>query len=355
MKKNRTWLPVLLAAVLLAAGCSGAGEAGGAGDTSETVGQTEGEGQAENSQAFQELDVVLDWYPNAVHSFLYIAQEKGYFAEEGLQVNILYPTNGNDAVALTAAGQADIGFYYQEDTIITRTNENVPVKSIGTVVQGPISVFAALADTGIDGPEDFAGKTIGYSSTQFGEKAIETVLREAGISLDQVEIIDVGFDLTSAMTTGNVDATYGCFVNHEIPALEEAGFEVNYFSPTEYGVPDYYSLILVAGESNLAEKGDAYAGFLRACQKGFADMKADPEAALQVLMDNQSVDNFPLSEYVETQSFQVLLPLMEKEDSPFLTQDAAVWQTNIDWLQEAGITESALTPEDFIVNLLEET
>ncbi len=342
MKRSGKWLAPLLAAALVMAGCSGAGEAG------------TGQAGSGASGELQELDVVLDWYPNAVHTFLYIAQQEGYFAEEGLKVNILYPTNGNDAVALTAAGQADIGFYYQEDTIITKTNENVPVKSIGTVVQGPISVFAALADTGIDGPEDFAGKTIGYSSTQFGEKAIETVIQDAGISLDEVEIIDVGFDLTSAMTTGNVDATYGCFVNHEIPALEEEGFTVNYFSPTEYGVPEYYSLILVVGEQNLEEKRDAYAGFLRACQKGFADMKADPEAALEVLMANQSVDNFPLSEYVETRSFEVLLPLMEKEDSPFLTQDPAVWQENIDWLQETGITESALTPEDFLVNLLEE-
>ncbi len=342
MKKSGKWLAPLLAAALVMAGCSGAGEAG------------TGQAGSQASGDLQELDVVLDWYPNAVHTFLYIAQQEGYFAEEGLKVNILYPTNGNDAVALTAAGQADIGFYYQEDTIITKTNEDVPVKSIGTVVQGPISVFAALADTGIDGPEDFAGKTIGYSSTQFGEKAIETVIQDAGVSLDEVEIIDVGFDLTSAMTTGNVDATYGCFVNHEIPALEEEGFTVNYFSPTEYGVPEYYSLILVVGEQNLAEKQDAYAGFLRACRKGFADMKADPEAALEVLMANQSVDNFPLSEYVETRSFEVLLPLMEKEDSPFLTQDPAVWQENIAWLQETGITEGALTPEDFIVNLLEE-
>ncbi|WP_434311227.1 ABC transporter substrate-binding protein [Hominifimenecus sp. rT4P-3] len=342
MKKGR-WIAALTAMVFLAAGCSGQGNAEG---TTPMAG--------EESAGETELDVVLDWYPNAVHAFLYIAQEKGYFEEEGLKVNVLYPVNGNDAVALTAAGKADIGFYYQEDTIITKTNEDVPVKSIGTVVQGPISIFAALEETGIQTPADFKGKTIGYSSTEFGKKAIETAVKNVGLSLDDIELIDVGFDLTSSMTTGNVDATYGCFVNHEVPALEEKGFTVHYFSPTEYGVPNYYSLILVAGEKNLEEKEDAYTGFLRACQKGFQDMKESPEEALKILMDNQSVDNFPLSEYVETRSFEVLLPLMEQEGSPFLTQDKQVWQNNIDWLKQAGITEKALTPDDFVVNLLAE-
>lgn len=345
MKRNIS-VAVLLAAVMTVAGCSQNGPAPVGTETAKPEGQTEAKAELTT------LDVVLDWYPNAVHSFLYIAQEKGYFEEEGLEVNVLYPVNGNDAVALTAAGKADIGFYYQEDTIITKTNEAVPVKSIGTVVQGPVSIFAALEETGIQTPADFKGKTIGYSSTEFGKKAIETVVKNAGLSLDDIELIDVGFDLTSAMTTGNVDATYGCFLNHEVPALEEKGFSVNYFSPTEYGVPEYYSLILVAGEQNLSEKRESYTAFLRACKKGFDDMKADPAEALEILMANQSVDNFPLSEYVETRSFEVLLPLMEQEGSPFLTQDKEIWQNSIDWLTKEGITEKSLTPDDFVEELL---
>ena len=87
-------LALLLTALLLLTGCS----SGGSGDTAD--GQDDGE--------LETIDVVLDWYPNAVHAFLYEAEEKGYFAEEGLQVNILFPSNASDPLTMTAAGRADI-------------------------------------------------------------------------------------------------------------------------------------------------------------------------------------------------------------------------------------------------------
>ena len=80
-------------------------------------------------EALTELNVVLDWYPNAVHAFIYDAIEKGYYEDEGLKVNIQFPSNANDALSLVAAGRAEIGVYYMQDIITTRTNQNVPVKS----------------------------------------------------------------------------------------------------------------------------------------------------------------------------------------------------------------------------------
>ena len=118
-------LAMLLAALMLLTGCasgeSGDGEdqaAGGAGD-------------------LETIDVVLDWYPNAVHAFLYEAEEKGYFAEEGLDVNILFPSNTSDPLTMTAAGRADIGFYYQEDTIIAKANaKGVKLGCFADTVEG---------------------------------------------------------------------------------------------------------------------------------------------------------------------------------------------------------------------------
>lgn len=325
----------LLLACLLLAGCSAAPEKSGKEEKPETV------------------DVVLDWYPNAVHAFLYEAIDKGYFADEGLQVNILFPSNSTDPLTMTAAGKADIGFYYQEDTIIAKANEGVPVKVLGAVVQEPVSIMASLAEKNIKTPEDLIGKTIGYSGTRFSEVAVNQLLQSVGATLDDVEMIDVGFDLMSSMTTGNVDATEGCFINHEIPALEEEGFPVNYMKLTDYGVPNYYALMLVTGEGQLEKNRDKYTRFLRACEKGFDDMQADPEGALQMMMNNQNTENFPLTESVEKKSFDVLLPIMEKEGAPFLSQDAAVWQENIDWLCETGMIESTFDPAEVMVNLLE--
>ena len=325
----------LLLVCLLLAGCSAAPEKSGKEEKPETV------------------DVVLDWYPNAVHAFIYEAIDKGYFADEGLQVNVLFPSNTTDPLTMTAAGKADIGFYYQEDTIIAKANEGVPVKVLGAVVQEPIAIMASLKEKNITQPADLVGKTIGYSGTRFSEVAVNQLLQSVGATLDDVEMIDVGFDLMSSMTTGNVDATYGCFINHEIPALEEEGFPMDYMKLTDYGMPNYYALMLVTGEGQLEKNRDKYTRFLRACEKGFDDMQADPDGALQLMMNNQNTENFPLTESVEKKSFDVLLPIMEKKGAPFLSQDAAVWQENIDWLYSTGMIESTFDPAEVMVDLLE--
>ena len=100
------------------------------------------------SGELRELDVVLDWYPNALHAFLYEAIDKGYYAEEGLKVNIRFPSNTNDALSLVAAGKADIGLYYQHDVIQARANqneENFPLSE--TVERSSINVLLPIMET----------------------------------------------------------------------------------------------------------------------------------------------------------------------------------------------------------------
>ena len=170
-------------------------------------------------EPLRELDVVLDWYPNALHAFMYVAIEKGYYAEEGLQVNIRFPSNANDAISLVAAGRADVGLYYQQDVIQARANQAVPVKSIAAVVQGPLNIVLSLSEKDITSPSDLVGKTIGYAGTELSEALIRSIMEAAGADYSDVTMIDVGFDLMSSMTTGNVDATIGCLVNHEVPQM----------------------------------------------------------------------------------------------------------------------------------------
>ena len=128
----------------------------------------------------KELDVVLDWYPNALHAFMYVAIEKGYYAEEGLKVNIRFPSNANDAISLVAAGRADIGLYYQQDVIQARANQNVPVKSIGAVVQGPLNIVLSLQEKNITSAEDLVGKPIGYAGTELSEALVRSILELHG-------------------------------------------------------------------------------------------------------------------------------------------------------------------------------
>ena len=305
----------------------------------------------ETNNEWKELDVVLDWYPNALHAFMYVAIENGYYEEEGLKVNIRFPANANDAISLVAAGQADIGLYYQQDVIQARANQDVPVKSIGAVVQGPLNIVLSLEEKNITGAEDLVGKTVGYAGTELSEALIRSIMQYVGADYSDVTMIDVGFDLMSSMTTGNVDATIGCLVNHEVPQMEEEGFSVNWFDLDDYGVPTYYEGVFLANDDAIEHDSETLKAFLRASAKGFADMKANPEEALQILLANQNEENFPLSETVERKSVEVLLPMMETANESFLSQSDECWQENLDWMLEQGLISETVALDEVRINL----
>ena len=230
-------------------------------------------GSAIGKDDLRELTVVLDWYPNALHAFLYQAEQAGYFAEEGLTVKLQSPAGTNDAISMVAAGQADIGLYYQQDIIQSRADQNIPVKSIGAVVQSPLNIVLSLKDKNITEPKDLVGKTIGYAGTELSEALIHSIMKNSGASADDVEMIDVGFELMASMTTGQVDATIGCLVNHEVPQMEKEGFEVNYFFPDDFGVPQYYEGVFLANDTMIKNEPEVLKGFLRACEKALKILK----------------------------------------------------------------------------------
>lgn len=333
MKKILILMLVMLLAVSSLAACGGEGSSD------------------DNADGLKEVDVVLDWYPNALHAFLYVAIDKGYYEEEGLKVNIRFPSNANDAISMVAAGKADIGLYYQQDVIQARANQSVPVKSIGAVVQGPLNIVLSLKDQNINSPEDLVGKTVGYAGTELSEALVRSIMDNVGADYSDVTMVDVGFDLMSSMTTGNVNATIGCLVNHEVPQMEEEGFEVSWFDLDDYGVPTYYEGIFLASDDAIENDSDTLKAFLRASAKGFADMKADPEAALATLLANQNEENFPLSETVERKSMETLLPMMETAEASFLSQSDECWQENIDWMEAQGLIDSKPALDDVRVNL----
>lgn len=305
------------------------------------------------ADGLQEVTLVLDWYPNAVHSFIYAAEEKGYFKEEGIHLNIQYPQNVTDPLTLTAAGKATVGIYYQQDIVRARANEGIPVKSIGPIVREPLNHIIVLdKEKTIQSPKDLEGKTIGYAGSDLSEAYVQSMVKADGGDPKKVTMQDVGFDLVPALITNKVDALSGALINHEVPVMEEKGFPTRTFNPADYGVPNYYELLFVSGDKTIEENPALLKAFLRASEKGYAYMKKHPQQALNLLIAKQDKENFPLSPKVEKKSLQILMNTMEQKEAAFLSDSTDVWQQQIDWMSEQKMITTKPQPTDLFVNLL---
>lgn len=315
---------------------------------SETAGDT---AEAAKDGELEDFSIVLDWYPNAVHSFIYVAIEKGYYAEEGLEVHVEFPASTNDAITMTAAGKADAGLYYQPNIISTAVNQDIPIRILGTVVQHPLNIVMSMKDSNINGAKDLKGKIIGYPGTTDNEYFVKAMMEHNGLSYEDTTMQDVGFDLNSALISGNVDAIIGAYINHEYPSLLQEGYDVTYFDITKEGVPDYEELVLVTGENQVQNESDKLARFIRASKKGFQDMVDDPEGSLQILLDNQDEANYPLNPDIETASMEILLPLMASDATGFLEVNKESWQKTADWLLEMGLLNQAADIDSLMADI----
>lgn len=333
MKKSRIRIILAMMIILLigVAGCS---------DTNESEGQKE------------ELTLMLDWYPNAVHSFLYVAQEKGYFEEEGLDVTIEMPSDVNDPLRLAAAGRIDLAINYQNQLIMSQ-EEGIPIKGIASIVQKPLGELMFKQEAGIVAPKDLEGKSIGLGTSMVPQAIVRAMIEQDGGNPDAVEFIDVGYDLVPALATDRVDALMGAYINHELLLLEKEGYPITTIPREEYGIPAAMELIFVAGDETISEKPETLKKFLRAVKKGQEEVVANPEDGLQILLDHQNQDS-ALDPEVEQQSLDILLPLMGSDARPFGWQNAEQFQEVIDWMEQAGIITESFDAETVFIDLLNE-
>ncbi len=316
--------------------------------------------EADNNQAsesgdkeLKEVSIMLDWYPNAVHSYLYVAQEKGYFEEEGVKVDIQFPANPTDPLTLAAAGKITLGLYYQPDVIMARANENLPVKTVASIVRSPLNHLLVPEDSAVQSPKDLEGKKVGYPGIPLNEAILETMVKHDGGDISKVDRIDVGFELNSALVTENTDAVIGAYINHEVPVLKHNGFNTRYFNPVDYGVPAYNEIVLVTSDDTWEKDHEAIQAFWKAAKKGYEFMKENPDDALAILLNNQDKASFPLVEEVEKESLKILLPKMEEEGFKFGSQDEETFNEVANWLKEFDLIKEAPKANDVIVNIEE--
>jgi len=301
-----------------------------------------------SDEKLQKVSLMLDWYPNAVHSFLFAAKEKGYFKEQGLDVDIQMPADTNDPLRLVAADKIDMAISYQPEVLVAR-GENIPVQSIAALVRHPLNQLMVAADSPIQSPKDLPGKTIGYPTIPLDEAIIQTMVKADGGDEKKVKMVDVGWDLIPAMATKKTDALIGGYINHEKLLLEKEGHPIRTLNPADYGVPDYYELVLVASEKGLKEKKDVYKKFIEAIRKGQKFVADHPEEGLSILMKHEDKTS-PLEEDIETKSLEILLPLMDAKEKPFGYQDPKTWEKAAQWLKTTKMIKQEVKAEDAFIN-----
>ncbi len=227
-------------------------------------------------QAADKLTVLLDWFTNPDHAPVITAQAKGFFAAEGLDVELIEPADPAMPPKLVAAGQGDIAISYQP-TLHAQIDEGMPLKRIGTLVETPLNSLIVLKGGPIKSLEDLKGKKIGFSVSGFEDAMLGQMLKSVGLTVNDVELINVNFALSPALMSGQVDAVIGAYRNFELTQIQIEGKEGKAFFPEENGVPIFDELIYVVHKDQIED--DRYARFIAAIEAATIYLTNHPDEA----------------------------------------------------------------------------
>ncbi len=215
---------------------------------------------AANSAKAEKLTLLLDWFLNPDHAPLVVAEEKGFFAAAGLEVEMIEPADPNDPPKLVAAGKADLAVSYQPQLHI-QAARGLPLVRVGTLIATPLNTLLVLDDGPIRSIADLKGRRVGISVGGFEDAMLAAMLAQHGLGLDDIELVNVNFSLSPALLSGQVDAVIGAFRNFELNQLAIEGYKGRAFYVEEEGVPAYDELILVAHRERLEDpRIDAFLG-----------------------------------------------------------------------------------------------
>ncbi|MBW1980515.1 MAG: ABC transporter substrate-binding protein [Deltaproteobacteria bacterium] len=238
---------------------------------------------ASTTAATDKVTCMLDWFPNPDHAPLYVAQAKGFFAKEGLTVDIMVPADPNDPLKLVAAGKVDFAISYQP-SVITARSEGLPVVSIGALVQHPLSCILYLQSSGFKTIADLKGKRVGYSVEPLYRVLFEAVAEKAGLTPADYKIYRVGFNLAPSLLSGKVDAVVGAFRNYEAIQIELEGKKVGIFALEEHGIPDFYELVVITNPAELQTHLDRVRAFMTGLRRGIDFTVSKPSETLEIFM-----------------------------------------------------------------------
>ena len=209
----------------------------------------------------------------------YVAQEKGYFAEEGLDVTIEHSPGRGEHVQLLVAGAVHVTTMDAATVLQRRAEPGLPVVSIALIGQKGQQAFAALADSGMTTPLDWKGRIVGFKGTPPPD--LYALLTAVGADVDKMSLVNVGFD-PRVLTEGQVDV-YPVFKSNEPFLIQQWGYDLTLWDAGDFGVPTL-GLAYVASEQFIAEHPAELARFLRAALRGIEYAAANPDEAVAIVL-----------------------------------------------------------------------
>ncbi len=291
--------------------------------------------------AAERLTVLLDWFVNPDHAPLVVAQEKGFFGDRGLEVELIAPANPNDPPKLVAAGKAEVAVTYQPQLHI-QVDAGLPLKRIGTLVATPLNSLVVLADGPVREIADLKGRRIGFSVGGFEDALLKAILARHGLSLDDVTLVNVNFALSPALIAGQVDAVIGAFRNFELNQMDIVGRPGRAFFVEEEGVPTYDELILVAHAKRLDDP--RLRPFLDALEDGVRYLINHPEASWKLFVRGRK----ELDDEINRRAWRDTLPRFALRPAAL---DSRRYARFAAFLEEMGLITKARPVADYAVEL----
>ncbi len=274
---------------------------------------------------------MLDWFPNIDHLPIYVARELGYFEKQGIDIEILSPSETADALKLSVSGHVDLAVSYQPQTIIA-ASQGLDVRVVGRLVEHPLTTLLFLKGKGIGTPADLKGKKIGYTVPGLMDVLLDAFMQINGIK--EYTPVNVGFTIVPSLVSNQVDAVMGPFKTYETVTMAQEGIQAGFFEIEKWGIPDYEELIFVCGAKTLELKRDSIKHFSDAVQQAILYTRQDPEAALRLYL--KSVPE--ADSKIETEAFKLTLPYYAGPGK----SDIKAWQAFSDFSLQFGLIQRSV-------------
>lgn len=294
---------------------------------------------AQGAAAQDRLTLALDWFVNPGHAPIVLAEALGFFAQAGLDVEMVAPSDPNAPPRMAAAGRADLAISYQPQLHLNR-HAGLPLARVGVLIDQPLTCLAVLADGPVASVADLAGRRVGFAIAGVQEALLAAMLDHAGVDPAQVETVAVGWSLSPALMSGQVDAVIGAFRNFELHQLALEGAEGRCFMPEEEGAPTYEELIFVANPALMDE--DAVARFLDAVARAGAWLRENPGEGWRVF----AASGAGLDTELNRRAWADTLPALATDP---LALDAARYDRFEAFLAARGLTAGGLSVDALAV------